>query len=69
MVPLDNGLQWVIVKKAIQTDLGIFTHIPACSGMIRHIHEFFSDIQAYSEPCVTLIYILNGGIFSTLTYS
>ena len=35
MVPLDKGLQWGNVKQ--MPDLGIFTHIPAYSGIIRHI--------------------------------
>ena len=52
--------------KAIQADLGIFTHIPAYSGIFRHIQTYpdiirriqaySAIIQAYSEPCVTLAY-------------
>ena len=42
--------------KAIHGDLGIFTHIPAYSGISRHIQAYSGIIQAYSEPCVTLAY-------------
>ena len=56
--------------KAIQADLGIFTHIPTYSGIIRHIRAYSGIIQAYSEPCVILVdselwYIQNSGIFKT----
>ena len=49
--------------KAIRADLGIFTHIIAYSGRLRHI-------QAYSELCLTLayselLYIQNPSIFKT----
>ena len=41
--------------KAIQADLGIFTHIPAYSDISRHIQpDIIRHIQA--EPCVTLTY-------------
>ena len=39
--------------KAIQADLGIFTHILTYSDIIRHIQELFRHIQIYSESCVT----------------
>ena len=47
--------------KSNQTDLSIFKHITAYSGII----------QAYSEPCITLSYselwyIKNPGIFKTI---
>ena len=56
--------------KAIQANLGIFTHI----------QEFFGHIHAYLEPSVTLTYlepwyiqnqknIQNHGVFRSLTYS
>ena len=59
--------------KAIQADLGIFTHISAYSDTSRYI-------KAYSEPCLTLAssgrwYIQNPGVFRnsgisrTLAYS
>ena len=38
--------------KVIQTDLGIFMHISAYSGM-----AYSGITQAYLEPCVTLLYI------------
>ena len=46
-------------RKAIQAYLGIFMHIPAYLDIIR-------QIQAYSEPCVTLTY---SEPCVTLTYS
>ena len=67
--------------KAIQADLGIFTQIPAYSGISRHIQpNIIRHIQAYSEPCVTLInsepdaysepwYIQKPGLFRTLVCS
>ena len=42
--------------KAIQTDIGIFVHIPTYSGLLRHIQELFRHIEAYSEPFVTVAY-------------
>ena len=42
--------------KAIQTNLGIFTHIP---GIFRHI-QTYSEIHAYFEPCGTLSSIVQG---------
>ena len=58
--------------KAIHANVGIFTHIPAHSGIIRHIQELFRHIQAYSEPFVTLgygapWYIQNPSIFRSLS--
>ena len=49
--------------KAIQADLGIFTHISAYSDTSRYI-------KAHSEPCLTLAsserwYIQNPGVFKT----
>ena len=43
--------------KVIQTDLGIFMHIPEYSGIIRYIQELIEHIQAYSEPCVILAHL------------
>ena len=68
--------------KTIQTDLDIFMHIPAYTGIfrhpdiIRHIQVYSRIIQAYYEPCVTLVYsepeaysepcyIQNSGTFRT----
>ena len=66
--------------KAIQADLGIFTHVPAYSGtfrlvkpysgILRHIHEFSRHIQTYSGSYLTLAYakpwyIQNPGMFRT----
>ena len=47
--------------KAIQADLSIFTHIPAYSGIFRHIFRnlAYLKLEAYSEPW----YIQNSGIF------
>ena len=71
MVPLNKGLQWVNVKKATQTDLGI----------IRDIQELFRHIQNAVEPWYrTMVYpeprhiqnqkhIQSPGIFTTLIYS
>ena len=43
--------------KAIQADLGIFTHIPAYSDISTHIQpDIIRHIHAYSEPSVTLTY-------------
>ena len=56
--------------KVIQTDLGIFMHIPEYSGIIRYIQELIGHIQEYSEPCVIVAhlqpwYIHNPDIFIT----
>ena len=56
--------------KAIQADLGIFTHIPAYSGILRYIQAYSGIVQSYSEPSVTLAYseiwyIQNIDIFKT----
>ena len=51
-----NGEMGKCKTKAIHGDLGIFTHIPAYSGISRHIQAYSGIIQAYSEPCVTLAY-------------
>ena len=64
MVPLEKGLQWVNVKQKP------FREIQAHSGIIGHIQKLFRDIQAYSEPCVTLAcletwYNQNTNIFRT----
>ena len=48
MFPLDKGLKWVNKAKAIQTNLGTFRHNQVYPGII----------QAYLEPCVTLIYFI-----------
>ena len=48
------GLQWERKPKAIQADLGTFTHISTYSG--RHIQTCSEIIQTYSEPCVTQTY-------------
>ena len=56
--------------KTVQTDLGIFSHNQAYPGII----------QAYSKPCVTLVYfelwyiqnpdiLETGNIFRTLAFS
>ena len=43
--------------KAIQADLGIFTHIPGYSNISRHIQrDIIRHIQVYSESCVTRTY-------------
>ena len=69
MVPIEKGLQWGNVKQI--PDLGIFTHIPAYSGIIRHRNQaYLRIIQTCSEPCVTLAYletwyIQNPGIVKT----
>ena len=56
MVSLDKG--FILLPKAIQTNLGAFSHNLAYPGII----------QAYLEPCVTLTnlklwYIQNPNIF------
>ena len=57
--------------KAIQTDLGTFTHILAYSDISRRIQpDIIRHIQTYSEPCLTLTYsetwyIQNLGKFRT----
>ena len=56
--------------KAIQADIGIFTHIPTYSDISRHNQTYSGIIQAYFEPCVTPAYsepwyIQNPGIFKT----
>ena len=74
IVLLDKELQWVNVKKAIQTDLGTFSYNQAYPGII----QVYS--QAYSKSCVTLAYLepwyiqnpdifRTGSIFRTLAYS
>ena len=63
--------------KAIQADIGIFTHILAYSDTCKHKQAYS---QAYSEPSVTLAYlepwyiqnqkhIQNRDVFRTLAYS
>ena len=42
--------------KAIQTDLGIFTYIPAYLVIFRHNQKYSGIFQTYSEPLVTLAY-------------
>ena len=73
MVPLGKGLQWVNVKKAIQTNLGTFRHnqtypeiIQACPGMFRTLYypDIFKTV-VYPEP----LHIQNHAIFITLAYS
>ena len=49
--------------KANQGELGIFTHIPAYSGMLRHNQVSSGIIQAYSGIFRTLY---NSGMFKTL---
>ena len=49
---MEKELQQVNVKQKR------FRQIQAHSGIIRHIQEFLRHIQACSEPCVTLTYIL-----------
>ena len=63
-------------NKIIQTDLGIFTHIPilrriqAYSDIIGHIQTNSGIIQAYFETCVTQSWhIQNSGIFKIMAYS
>ena len=56
--------------KAIQTDLGIFMHIPAYADIFRHNQTYSGIMQAYSEPCEILAYsepsyIQNTCIFRT----
>ena len=53
--------------KAIQADLGIFTHIPAYSSIfiIRLIQELFRHIQNFVKPW----HVQNPGMFRTLAYS
>ena len=63
----DNSLRFlrtinIVEKKAIQADLGIFTHIVVYSGICRHIQTYsgiiryiwdlFRYIQGYSEICI-----------------
>ena len=67
--------------KAIQTNLDIFTHIPAYSDISRYIQsDIIRHIQEYWEPCVTMTYsepwqiqnqtrIQSLVIFRTLAYS
>ena len=64
MVPLDKGLQWGNVKQ--MPDLGIFTHIPAYSGIIRHLQAQSGLFNNYSGMLRTLC---NSGIFGNLVYS
>ena len=58
-------LQWLLLEtKAIQTNLGTFSHKLTCPGII----------QAYLEPCVILSYLKlwymqNPDIFRTPSYS
>ena len=62
-----KGLQWGITMgkyktKAIQTDLGILTYIPAYSDISRHIQsDIIRHIQEYWEPW----HIQNHGKFRT----
>ena len=62
MFPLsDKELKWVNVK------LKPFRQIQGSSGIIRLIQKLFRHVQAYSEPCVTVIYvkpILNSSCFT-----
>ena len=41
----------------------IFRHIHTYSGRFKHIQKLFEHIQAYSDPCVSLVY------FEPLAYS
>ena len=57
-------------KKIIQADLDIFTHIPTQSNISRNNQAYTGIIQAYSEPCVAMVYskiwyIQNPGISKT----
>ena len=59
--------------KAIQVDLGIFTHIPGYSDIFRHIWPYLRTFQAYSQSCTILAYsepffFQNPGIFTTSAY-
>ena len=63
MVPLDKYYNGDILNKShscrftnIHTSSRIFRHIHTFSGIIIHIQELFKHTQAYSEPCVTLVY-------------
>ena len=75
---LDKGLHWGNCKpKALQADLGIFTHISAYSRIFRHIQAYsgtISQIQDYSDIVRTLVYseywhIQKLGMIRTLAYS
>ena len=52
-------------NKVIQTDLGIFTHIMAYSGIFRN----YSDIVIHIPNPVLPWRIQNPGIFRNLAYS
>ena len=52
--------------KAIQTELGIFMHIPAYSGIFRHIQAYSGIFKNYLGVFLTLC---NPVIFRTLVYS
>ena len=67
-------------NKSHLRNLGISMHIPANSGIYKHIQSYSGIIQTHSEPCVILAYsepryIQNPGIFRargifrTLVYS
>ena len=46
-------------KNTEQVDIGVLTHIPAYSGMLRHDQAFSGIIPEYPaifRPCVTLAY-------------
>ena len=75
----ENSLWWQGITMgncktiAIQADLGIFTHIPAYSGIFKNYsgifrilcnHDIFRTL-AYSEPW----HIQKPGIFRALVYS
>ena len=42
--------------RAIQVDLGLFTHMQAYVGIFSYSQAYSGIIKAYSEPCVTLWY-------------
>ena len=55
--------------KVIQPDLGIFTHIPACLDIFKHIQISLRHILRIIQACSGILRILcNSGIFRTQVY-
>ena len=79
MVLLDKELQWVTLKKAIHTDLGILRHNQAYPGITLAYSGIFKTLcnpgifrtVVYPEPwhIQNQKLIQNPGIFRTLEYS